>query len=81
MGIIKKEGKRSEKTINQIIGANLKRLIKKSKYRTQENFSFEFGIELRTLSRWLNGSISDIGDIIYMANALGVDFRSLFEEE
>ena len=71
----------SEKTINQIIGANLKRLIKKSKYRTQENFSFEFGIELRTLSRWLNGSISDIGDIIYMANALGVDFRSLFEEE
>ncbi len=71
----------SEKTINQIIGANLKRLIKKSKYRTQENFSFEFGIELRRLSRWLNGSISRIEDIVYMANALEVDFRSLFEEE
>lgn len=71
----------SEKTINQIVGANLKRLIKQSKYRTQENFAFEFGVELRTLSRWLNGAISDIGDIMEIANALGVDFRSLFEEQ
>ncbi len=77
---IRGEGKMSEKTINQIVGANLKRLIKQSKYRTQENFAYESGIDLRRLNRWLNGSISNIEDICYLADILEIDFRSLFEE-
>ena len=36
-----------------VAGANLKRLIKNSKYKTQEEFAFEFGTDVRTVGRWI----------------------------
>ncbi|MBQ8428487.1 MAG: hypothetical protein IJX30_00090 [Clostridia bacterium] len=42
-------------SLNKIVGMNLKRIIRQSRYRTQEEFAY--GYELRTVSRWLNGEI------------------------
>ena len=38
------------KPLSKIAGENLKRLIKETKYRTQEEFAYAFGAETRTLS-------------------------------
>ena len=40
--------------LNKIVGANLKRAIKESKWKTQEKFSEAFGAEVRTVGRWCN---------------------------
>ena len=39
------------KDLGLVAGANLKRLIKNSKYKTQEEFAFEFGTDVRTVGR------------------------------
>ena len=46
--------------VRKIIGVNLKREIRQSRYRTQENFAFEFGAEPCTVSRWLNEGLRDM---------------------
>ena len=43
-----------KKPLSKVVGANLKREIRQSRYRTQENFAVEFGAETRTVNRWLN---------------------------
>ena len=45
------------KPLSKIAGERLKRLIKESKYQTQEEFAFAFGAETRTLIRWLNQGV------------------------
>lgn len=35
------------------IGSNLKRLIKESKYRTQEEFAYAAGADARAVRRWV----------------------------
>ena len=42
------------KDLGLVAGANLKRLIKNSEYKTQEEFAFEFGTDVRTVGRWVN---------------------------
>ena len=42
------------KDLGFVAGANLKRLIKNSEYKTQEEFAFEFGTDVRTVGRWVN---------------------------
>ena len=62
---------------SEMIGANLKRLIKESKYRTQENFAYAFGCDPRTLRRWLKDGIDSICDINRCATLLEVDVKAL----
>ena len=50
----------NELSLSLIAGINLKRLIRSSRYRTQENFAYEFGAEIRTVSRWLNAGVKNI---------------------
>ena len=68
------------KLLSKIAGDNVKRIIKESDYRTQENFAYAFGEEIRTISRWLNGGIRNIDTLKEIASFLGVDIVDLLHE-
>ena len=59
------------------IGANLKRLIKESKYRTQENFAYDNFYDPRTVRRWGQKGIDNIATLNEIAKALEVDVTAL----
>ena len=69
-----------ESNIRLKVGENLKILIKESAAKTQEEFAFDFGIDIRTVGRWVNegiGKVDLIGDI---AEYFGVDIKFFFED-
>ena len=68
------------KDLGLVAGANLKRLIKNSKYKTQEEFAFEFGTDVRTIGRWVNKSIKNLDTIQQIAAFFGVDALAFFSE-
>lgn len=63
--------------LSLIAGANLRRLIKESKYGTQEEFAFEFGTDVRTIGRWINKGIKNLDTIQQIAAFLKVDVFAL----
>lgn len=67
--------------LSLVAGINLKNLIKASKYKTQEIFAYEFGAEIRTVSRWLNGGIKNIDTLEEIAEFLEVDVFELLKEK
>lgn len=69
------------KPLSKIAGENLKRLIKQTRYRTQEEFAFAFGAETRTLSRWLNQGIKDIDTLEQLADFISVNIVDLLKQE
>ena len=71
----------NEISLSLIAGINLKRLIRSSKYRTQENFAYEFGAEIRTVSRWLNAGIKNIDTLEEIADFIEVDVVELLKRE
>ena len=66
--------------LSLVAGANLKRLIKNSKYKTQEEFAFEFCTDVRTVGRWVNKGIKNLDTIQLIAAFFGVDALTLFSE-
>ena len=64
--------------LSLLAGANLKRLIKNSKYRTQEEFAFEFGTDVRTVGRWVNKGIKNLDTIQQVADFFGIDALAFF---
>ena len=58
------------------IGANFKRLIKESKYGTQEEFAEAAGCDVRTVRRWTQ-RLDSISNITYLATILEVDVMAL----
>ncbi len=68
------------KDLGLVAGANLKRLIKNSKYKTQEEFAFEFGTDVRTVGRWIRGGINSLATIQQIAAFFGVDTLAFFSE-
>ena len=69
------------KALSKIADERLKRLIKESKYQTQEEFAFAFGAETRTLSRWLNQGVRNIDTLEQLADFLSVDILELLQEK
>lgn len=67
------------KLLSKIAGERLKRLIKESKYQTQEEFAFAFGAETRTLSRWLNQGVRNIDTLEQLVDFLSVDILELLQ--
>lgn len=65
------------KDLGLVAGANLKRLIKESEYRTQEEFAFEFGTDVRTVGRWINRGIKNLDTIQQIADFFGIDALSI----
>ena len=59
------------------IGTNLKRLIKESKYRTQERFADAAFVDVRTVRRWIQNGIDSITTVAMVADVLGVDVKAL----
>ena len=68
-------------TLAKNIGRNLKIMIKKSKYRTQDQFANEMNVDPVTVRRWIAHGIRDINTIFEIANALDVDIMDLIKFE
>ncbi len=67
-------------TLAQRAGKNLKNLIKKSEYKTQERFAVEgIGVDPVTVRRWIANGIKDINTIQDIARIFGVDFMELLK--
>ena len=66
--------------LSLLAGANLKRLIKNSKYKTQEEFAFEFGTDVRTVGRWVNKGIKNLDTIQLIVAFFDVDALAFFSE-
>ena len=66
--------------LSLVAGANLKRLIKNSKYKTQEEFAFEFGTDVRTVGRWVNKGIKNLDTIQQIAVFFDIDALTIFSE-
>lgn len=58
------------------IGGNLKRLIKESEFRTQEEFALAVGADVRTVRRWVQ-KLDSISTIVHIAKVLQVDVTAL----
>lgn len=67
-------------TKKQIAGKYLKKLISEN-YRTQEEFSFEYGLELRSVSRYINEGIGKVDVIQELAEYFNVRFEDFFNED
>ena len=63
--------------LGKIVGANLKRAIKESKWKTQEKFSEAFGAEVRTVGRWCNRGIDKLSLVQQIADFLEIDVFAL----
>lgn len=63
-----------------IAGQNLKRLIKENNYRTQEDFAYDYGAEIRTISRYVNQGINKIDVIQELAEFFEVPFEDFFRQ-
>ena len=63
--------------LGKIVGANLKRAIKESKWKTQEKFSEAFGAEVRTVGRWCNQGIDKLSLVQQVADFLEIDVFAL----
>lgn len=70
-----------KKLLSEVVGVNLKREIRLSRYRTQEEFAFEFGAEIRTVSRWVNGGLKNVDTIEEIEEFLELGRFRLFTEK
>jgi transcriptional regulator with XRE-family HTH domain len=63
---------KSKQDLSRIVGANLKRLIKNSN-RTQAEFACDFGVDERTVRRWISGGVEKLHVVDELADFFGVD--------
>ena len=64
----------------KVVGANLKRLIKESVYRTQAIFAQEYGVDERTVRRWISQGIDSLRIVDEIADFFKIDRMSLLSE-
>ncbi len=69
----------NEITFKLRAGACLKRLIQEN-YASQEDFAYDYGLELRTVSRYVNSGINKVDTIQELAEFFGVSFAEFFAE-
>ena len=58
-------------------GERLRQLIKEN-YTSQEEFAYDFGLEIRTVSRYINNGIHKINVVQELADFFSVPFTSFF---
>ncbi len=61
----------------QIAGLRLRRLIQEN-YSSQEEFAYDYGLELRTVSRYINNGINKVDAIQELAEYFNVDVTEFF---
>lgn len=69
--------KQQSNCLSKTAGANIKQLIKNSQYKTQEEFAYQFGTDVRTVSRWVNQGIDSIDTISQIADFFDVTVESI----
>ena len=67
----------NKKDLGLVVGANLKRLIKESNCKTQEEFAHQFGTSPRNVGRWVNEGIKNLDIIQQIATFFDVDVLTL----
>ena len=71
-----------KQTLAEKVGKNLKDLIKKSKFKTQERFAVEgMKVDPVTVRRWISHGIRDINTIYEISTILEVDMMELLTIE
>lgn len=66
--------------ISERVGKNLKKLIKISKYKTQEKFATEgMYVDPVTVRRWISKGVKDINTIFEISRVLDVDINELLK--
>lgn len=60
-------------------GNTLRRLIQEN-YPSQEEFAFEYGADIRTISRYINNGISKVSTIQELADHFEVEFTDFFRD-
>lgn len=58
-------------------GNHLRQLIKEN-YSSQEEFAYDFGLEIRTVSRYINNGINKVSVVQELAEFFCVPFTSFF---
>ncbi len=66
-------------TPQQIAGRTLRKLIQDN-YRSQEEFALDFGMEPRTVSRYINNGINKIDIIQELAEFFNISFVAFFTD-
>ena len=64
----------------KVAGLVLRRLILEN-YKTQEDFSYDFGADLRTVNRYINQGINKLTTIQELAMFFKVEWRLFFDSE
>ena len=67
-----------QKLLSEVVGSNVKRAISLSPYRTQEEFAFMFGTDIRNVSRWVNQGVKKIDTADEIADFLELETVNLF---
>ena len=67
-------------TPQQIAGQNLRRLIQEN-YPSQEEFAYDYGMDLRSVSRYINNGINKVDAIQQLAEFFSVDFMEFFKPQ
>ncbi|MFI3173375.1 MAG: helix-turn-helix transcriptional regulator, partial [Eubacteriales bacterium] len=60
-------------------GLTLKRLIQEN-YATQEDFAYDYGVDLRTVQRYISSGINKVTAIQELADFFEVPFATFFEK-
>lgn len=61
----------------QIAGLRLRRLIQEN-YSSQEEFAYDYGLEIRTVSRYINNGINKVDVIQELAEYFNIDVTEFF---
>lgn len=65
--------------LRQKAGNALRRLIQEN-YATQEDFADDYGLDIRSVSRYVNSGISKIDTIQELADFFKVDYTEFFKD-
>lgn len=65
--------------LRQRAGNALRRLIQEN-YATQEDFADDYGLDIRSVSRYVNSGISKIDTIQELADFFKVDYTEFFKD-
>lgn len=68
----------NSQSLSLVAGETLRRLIKESKYRTQQRFADEIHVDVRQVSRWINQGIKNLDTIQQIADFFEIDAKSTF---
>ena len=72
--------KQKQTELGKVVGANLKRLIKESEYRTQARFAEAYCVDERTVRRWVSQGIEKVYIIDEIADFFKIDRINLLSE-